>query len=103
MKKMMIALAGGVALLASALGLAPPAQADAASYLAAIYASPHGFSGPPSAYMYLGSGVCQFTALGSSHDAMTKWVVQESGPGIWYPQAAYIVTAARAALCYRGA
>lgn len=90
----------GIAAAALMLANAPPAAADVSSYLDDIYSSDYGFYGPTSDYMHLGNGVCSLVSTGMfNQDDLVAWVVRASGPGIYAPQAAYIVIAAEVYLC----
>jgi hypothetical protein len=83
----------------TALLLAPTASADSTSYVNDIYGSSYGFYGPASDYMSLGNGVCSLVSQGFNQNAITNWVVRNSGPGIFAAQAQYIMISAEVYLC----
>jgi hypothetical protein len=81
------------------LATAPAAQATANSYLNDIYSSHYNFTGPPSAYMNVGNGVCRFHRSGDSQGDIIDWVINNTGPGIYWDQAKFITESAEIFLC----
>lgn len=85
--------------MVSAVAFAAPAQADERSYINDLVDSPYNFTGNTTAYIAVGYGVCSLVRQGWTQDQVTRWVVANTGPGIYYPQAHHIVISAEVFLC----